>query len=128
MPRGENSCAMRSKSPGECLQPTPHFTTTASGMPCLRSNSAFDATCSPDHSTPIAVGLTANGKYAKGRQESPFACQCHSNEPHTKTTRRKNQQSPKHATPFVSVPIGLSSHKPREKKPTLRRFPVSTWR
>ena len=38
---------MRSKSRAGCSQPIPHFTTTFSGTPCLRSNSACGATCTP---------------------------------------------------------------------------------
>ena len=80
MPLGESSCTKRLRSRAGCSPPTPHFTITVSGMRCLRSNSAFDAICSPDRSTPIAVGSNANGRYAREKAESPFACRCHSSE------------------------------------------------
>src|SRR5262249_61763082 len=96
MPLGESYCGMQWKSPGECSKPTPHFTTTASEMLCLRSNSAFDATYSPDHSTPIAVGSNENGKFAKGKKESPFACLCLSKEPQKLIASKMKHQSQKH--------------------------------
>jgi hypothetical protein len=44
---GENYCRMRSKSRAECSKPTPLSTITPSGMLCLPSNSAYDATYNP---------------------------------------------------------------------------------
>src|SRR5437016_10055707 len=72
---------MQWKNRVDCSKPTPRFITTASGMHCLRWNSASAAICNPDHSIPITDGSNANGKFAKGRKESPFACRCRSKEP-----------------------------------------------
>ena len=46
-----------------------------------RWNSARGATCNPDRSTPTTDGLNGNGKSAKERKESPFACPCRSRKP-----------------------------------------------
>jgi hypothetical protein len=75
MPLGENYCTRRSKNRAECSKPTPRFITTVSGMHFLPSNNAFAAIYSLAHSTPITDGSNGNGKSAKGRKESPFACQ-----------------------------------------------------
>jgi len=61
------------EKPGRTLEAYTAFH-NYSGTPCLRWNSVRCATCNPDHSTPITVGLNGNGKSAKGRKESPFAC------------------------------------------------------
>src|SRR5437773_5258696 len=129
MPLGENYYGMRWKSPGDCSKPTPHFTTTASEMLCLRLNSAFDAAYSPDHSTPIAVGSNENGKFARGKKESPFACLCLSKEPHKPVASKRkeqNQKHHKHATPSGFARIGLFLRRPKAKKPMFRRFPALT--
>jgi len=42
----------------------------------LRWNSAPGATYNPDHSTPTTDGSNGDGKSAKGRKGSPFACLC----------------------------------------------------
>jgi len=45
---------MRMKSRADCSKLTPRFTTTASDMHSLHSNSAFAATYRLDYSTPIS--------------------------------------------------------------------------
>src|SRR5207249_4064935 len=125
MPLGENYCEMRSKNRGECWKLTAHSTTTASGMLCLRSNNALGATCSPAHSTLIAVGSNENGKSAKGRKESPFACLCLSKELHkpiASKRKQQNQKRHKHATPSGFARFGLFLRRPKVKKPSSRRF------
>src|SRR5258708_7216936 len=117
---------MRSKNQAECSKPTLRFTTTALGTHCLRSNSVSVATCSLDHSTHIGVGSNVGGRSAKARKESPCACPCRSNEPPKPITSKTRRSKYKHGTPSGFDRIGLCSRKPREKKVTLRRYPVLT--
>src|SRR6266480_1256911 len=126
MPLGENYCGRRWKSQGECSKLTPPFTISRLGTPCLRWNSACGATCNRDHSTPITDGSNGNGRSAKGKKESPFACPCPSKEPPRPTASKTRQPNHKHATPSGFGRIGLCSHRPRERTLILHRFPALT--
>src|SRR5438552_16245424 len=44
-------------------------------------------------------GSNANGKFAKGKKESPFACRCRSKEAPRPTAPTTRQPKRKHATP-----------------------------
>src|SRR5208283_5991846 len=114
---------MQLKNQADCSKPTPHFTTSASVMLCLRSSSALAATYSLDHSTPIAGGLNGNGKYAKAKRELPFACPCRSKGKRKPMPPKMTWQNHKHAMPSGFGRIGLCSHRPREKTPSFRRSP-----
>src|SRR5205807_4184373 len=121
MPVGDNYYEMRSKSRGECWKLTPHSITTASGMLYLRSNNALGATCSPAHSTLIAVGSKRNGRYAKERKELRFACPCRSKDPRKAMMLRTKRPNCKRITHSGFERIGLYSRKLRAKKYTFRQ-------
>src|SRR5215469_13958470 len=106
-PLGENYCGRRSKSRGECSKLTPPFIITASETPCLRWNSARGATCNRGHSIPTTDGLNGNGKSAKEKKESPFACLCRSRKPLRPMASKTRQPNRRLATPSGLGRIGL---------------------
>jgi len=98
-------------------------------MHCLRWNSASAAIYNPDHSTRIAGGSKENGKSAKGKKESPFACRCRSRESHKPMVLTTRQQKRRHATPSGFERIGLCSPKPRGEDtyvPPIPGFDIDT--
>jgi len=79
MPVGEKllrGCGGKSRA--ACSKRIPRFIITASGMHCLRSNSAIRRNLQPGPlNTYSGVARTQNGRSAKGEKRNhPFACPC----------------------------------------------------